>query len=311
MTTLAEGGVAEGGAGAAPIGITADAPSGEGTTERLSERRASAGRGRLRRLIGITVPPLIVAVVMIGFWYFMSYVVLDAERRFLLPPPQQVVTVGFLNWQNFSQILVALWTSTQVALVGLGISIVLGMAFAIAMSQGRWVQRSFYPWAVVLQTIPILALVPLVGFWFKYGFTSRVIVCVLISLFPIITNTLFGLQSVDRSHHDLFTLHRASRVSRLWKLQLPTALPAIFTGLRIAAGLSVIGAIVGDFFFQQGQAGIGRLIDNYTEALQSQQLFAAVIMAVLLGLTIFWLFGLLGRLVVGSWHEAYPGRDDS
>jgi len=306
MTTLAEGGITEGDTGPAPLEIAEDR-----TSERRTERGAPTGRGRLRRIAVTAIPPLVVAVVMIGFWYFMSYVVLDAERRFLLPPPQQVVTVGFLNWHNFSQILVALWTSTQVALVALGISIVLGLSFAIAMSQGRWVERSFYPWAVVLQTIPILALVPLVGFWFKYGFTSRVIVCVLISLFPIITNTLFGLKSVDRSHHDLFTLHRASRVNRLWKLQLPAALPAIFTGLRIAAGLSVIGAIVGDFFFQQGQAGIGRLIDNYTEALQSQQLFAAVIMAVLLGLTIFWLFGLLGRLVVGSWHDAYPGRDDS
>lgn len=257
-----------------------------------------------RRVARLVVPPLVVLAAVIGIWYFISYVVLDAQRRFLLPPPQEVLRVGFLTWSNFQAILMGLWTSTQVALAALGISIVLGMGFAIAMSQAPWVERSFYPWAVVLQTVPILALVPLVGFWFKYGFQSRVIVCVLIALFPIITNTLFGLKSVDQGHHDLFTLHRVGRFRRLWKLQLPAALPAIFTGFRIAAGLSVIGAIVGDFFFQQGQAGIGRLIDNYTEALQSQQLFAAVIMTVLLGLTIFWIFGLLSRLVVGSWHQS-------
>jgi NitT/TauT family transport system permease protein len=272
----------------------------------------SQARHRLRKAVSLVVPPFFVLAVIIGFWYFMSYVVLDAERRFLLPPPQQVLETGFLNWQNFSQILIGLWISARVAFVGLGISIVLGMSFAIAMSQARWVERSFYPWAVIVQTVPILALVPLIGFWFQYGFTSRTIVCVMISLFPIITNTLFGLKSVDRGHHDLFTLHRAGRFRRLWKLQLPAALPAIFTGFRIAAGLSVIGAIVGDFFFQQGQAGIGRMIDNYTESLQSQQLFAAVIMAVLLGLSIFWAFGLLGRLVVGSWHEsAHHVEDDS
>lgn len=288
---------------APPVG-TADGDSGPSPTK--------GARHRPRKVLSLVIPPLIVLAIIIGFWYFMSYVVLDAERRFLLPPPQQVVEVGFLNWQNFSQILIGLWTSAKVAFCGLGISIVLGMSFAIAMSQARWVERSFYPWAVIIQTVPILALVPLIGFWFQYGFTSRTIICVMISLFPIITNTLFGLKSVDRGHHDLFTLHRAGRLRRLWKLQLPAALPAIFTGFRIAAGLSVIGAIVGDFFFQQGQAGIGRMIDNYTESLQSQQLFAAVIMAVLLGLSIFWAFGLLGRLVVGSWHEsAHHVEDDS
>ena len=91
-------------------------------------------------------------------------------------------------------------------------------------------------------------------------------------MFPIVANTLFGLQSVDQAHHDLFTLHGASRCTRLWKLQFPAALPSIFTGLRIAAGLAVIGAIVGDFFFQQGDPGIGILIDRYQRRLQSEQM---------------------------------------
>src|ERR1043166_9084417 len=127
----------------------------------------------------------------------------------------------------------------------------------------------------VLQTISLLALVPLVGFWFQFGFSSRVLVCVLISLFPIITNTLFGLKSTAQAHHDLFTLQHATRIQRLLKLQLPGALPAILSGWRIAAGLSVVGAIVGDFFFRQGEPGIGRLIDDYRARLQSEQLFAA------------------------------------
>jgi NitT/TauT family transport system permease protein len=102
-------------------------------------------------------------------------------------------------------------------------------------------------------------------------------------------------------------LHGANRQTRLWKLQLPSALPSIFTGLRISAGLAVIGAIVGDFFFRQGEVGMGVLIDYYRSRLQSEQLFAAVILSALFGLAVFLLFGALARKVVGGWHES--GRD--
>jgi len=161
----------------------------------------------------------------------------------------------------------------------------------------------------VLQTIPVLALVPLFGFWFGFGIECRVLVCVLIALFPIVANTLFGLRSVDEAHHDLFTLHRASRLTRLVKLQLPTALPSIFTGLRISAGLAVIGAIVGDFFFKQGDPGIGILIDLYRQRLQSEQLFAAVILSSLLGVLVFTACGWLSRRVVGGWHSSAMDRE--
>jgi NitT/TauT family transport system permease protein len=260
---------------------------------------------RARRLASVAVPPALVFAAVIGVWFFVSYVVLEPRRRFLLPPPQDVVRVGFLDPDNLDEILTALGQSIEVALAGLAIAAVVGIGFAVAMSQARWIERSLYPWAVVLQTVPILAIVPLIGFWFKFGFPSRVLVCVLISLFPIVTNTLFGLKSAAREHHELFTLNDASRAQRLWLLQLPWALPAIFTGLRISAGLSVIGAIVGDFFFQQGPPGLGRLLSDYTYQLQSEQLVAAVFFCCLLGLVVFWLFGLAGRLVTGSWHESY------
>jgi len=263
---------------------------------------------RRRRLVRVVAPAVVFAIV-IGVWYFISYVLLDDTRRFLMPPPQSVLAVGFFDSANLTTILHALWSTTQVALVGLAISIVLGTLVAVAMSQATWMESAIFPWAVVLQTIPILAIVPLIGFWFQYGFNSRVLVCVLISLFPIITNTLFGLKSVDRTHHDLFTLQHATRRQRLMKLQLPSALPAIVTGWRIAAGLSVVGAIVGDFFFRQGEPGIGRLIDDDLSALQTQQLFAAIIVSSLLGLLVFWAFGLLGRALVGSWHDSTQARE--
>jgi NitT/TauT family transport system permease protein len=258
-----------------------------------------------RRALAQVLAPLLVAALMIGVWLFISYVMLEPRRRFLMPPPQEVVRVGLLDPRNANEILGGLWATAQVAAVGLLVAISVGTLVAVAMIQARWIEWSIYPWAVVLQTIPILAIVPLIGFWFQFGFSSRVLVCVLISLFPIITNTLFGLKSTDQAHHDLFTLQRATRLQRLLKLQLPGALPAIVSGWRIAAGLSVVGAIVGDFFFRQGDPGVGRLIDDYRARLQSEQLFAAVALSSLLGLIVFWGFGLLGQLLVGSWHESH------
>jgi NitT/TauT family transport system permease protein len=276
------------------------APAAEVSRPRLDRRRRAAAQ---------VIAPLIVFALVIGAWLFISYVLLEPRRRFLMPPPQEVVRIGLFDARNLTEILGGLWSTTQVALVGLIVAIAIGTVVPIAMIQARWVEWSLYPWAVVLQTIPILAIVPLIGFWFQFGFSSRVLVCVLISLFPIITNTLFGLKSTDQTHHDLFTLQRATRVQRLLKLQLPGALPAILSGWRIAAGLSVVGAIVGDFFFRQGEPGIGRLIDDYRARLQSEQLFAAVALSSLLGLVVFWGFGLLGRLLVGSWHESHRSAE--
>jgi NitT/TauT family transport system permease protein len=270
---------------------------------------AAPGRRTPRRgaRLGRWLPPAVVFGLVIGVWYFVSYILLSPDRRFMLPPPHRVVKVGFLTWENLHELLNGLKLTTEVAMIGLAIAIGLGVAAAILMSQARWLERSLFPYAVVLQTIPILALVPLIGFWFDYGWTARVIVCVLIALFPVINNTLFGLQSAEAGLHDLFALGDAGRFTRLWKLQLPAAMPATFAGFRISAGLSVIGAIVGDFFFKQGDPGIGILLDLYRSRLQSEQLFAAIILSSLLGVAVFWLFGLLSRLVVGSWYQ--PDRD--
>lgn len=264
-------------------------------------------RTDLRRLTATALPPTLVLVAALGLWYLASLVLLSPDRRFLLPPPHAVIRVGFLDRDNLTELVAALGRSAEVALIGLAIATGVGVGMAILMSQARWLERSLYPYAVVLQTIPVLALVPLLGFWFGFGFGSRVLVCVLVAIFPIIANTLFGLRSTDRHLHDLFTLHRAGRLTRILRLQLPAALPAILTGLRISAGLSVIGAIVGDFFFKQGSPGIGILIDLYRQRLQSEQLFAAVLLASGFGVVVFWSFGLLARRLVGRWHESAAG----
>jgi NitT/TauT family transport system permease protein len=269
---------------------------------------ARVGDGRRRWLVSWG-PPAAVLVASIAVWYGVSYLLLDPQRRFLVPPPHDVVKVSFLDPLNLRELLDALWLSTRVAFTGLAIAIAIGLLMAVAMSRAKWVERSIYPYAVLTQTIPILAMVPLFGFWFGFGNFSRVLVVVLFCIFPIVANTLFGLQSVHREHHDLFTLHGASRRTRLWKLQLPTALPSIFTGLRIAAGLAVIGAIVADFFFKQGNPGIGILIDRYQSRLQSEQMVGAIILSSLLGIVVFWFFGFLARRVVGGWHESAGGLE--
>jgi NitT/TauT family transport system permease protein len=265
--------------------------------------------GRLRRaLTGERVIRFgavgLVFAAFIGIWYLVSYVLIEERRRFIVPPAHAVIDQAFFDGSARSELFGGLLVTSKVALTGLAIAIVLGGLFAVLMSQARILEWAFYPYAVVIQTIPILALVPLIGFWFGFNFQSRVIVCVMISLFPIITNTLFGLKSADRGLHDVLTLRGASRFQRFYKLQLPSAAPSIFVGLRISAGLSVIGAIVGDFFFRQGEPGLGILLDSYRGTLQSERLFGAVILSSLLGLAVFLLFGWLANLFIGKWHES-------
>ena len=249
------------------------------------------------------LPPTLLGLLIIGLWYLVSYGVLDEQRRFLLRPPHEVWAVGFADWANFSEILAGLWSSTIVALIGLTVAIIIGISLATLMSQSKLIERAVFPYAVTLQAIPILAIVPLIGFWFGFGISARVIVCIIIALFPIIVNTLFGLLSAPRGLHDLLTLQRVNRMTRLRKLMFPAALPAIFAGLRISAGLSVIGAIVGDFFFGRGDPGIGQLLQRYANRLMGEQLLAAIIMSSLLGVLVFQLFGWIQTRAIGKWHE--------
>ncbi|WP_156758813.1 ABC transporter permease [Microbacterium karelineae] len=247
-------------------------------------------------------PPLIVFAAILVAWTLASAVL--GDRSFLLPAPYRIFTDGLFDPIVGPEILEALGQTTLVAFIGLAIAVVVGVGWAVVMLQAKWAERSLYPYAVILQCIPILALVPLIGFWFGYGLPGRIIVCVLIALFPLVSNTLFGLQSVDRSQRELFQLQRAGRLTTLWKLQLPAALPSMFVGLRTSAGLSIVGAIVGDYFFRRGTPGLGSLMSAYTSRLLAAELYASVVVAALLGVAIFVGFGLLSRIVVGRWYDA-------
>ena len=249
-------------------------------------------------------PVLVVAVGMIGLWYLVHYVVLGENRRFIMPPPHAVIDKAFINGKARSELFTGFFNTGKVALLGFMFASILAFLFAVFMAFSRVIERAFFPYAVILQTIPVIALVPLFRVWFGPTVKTRVITCILVAIFPIITNFLFGLKSVDRGQLDLFTLHRATWWTKLWKLQLPSALPSIFTGLRIGAGLCVIGALVADFFFTRGDLGLGRLINNYALDLQYERLFGGVFMASMLGVAIYALIGWIANRVLRSWHDS-------
>lgn len=263
----------------------------------------------LKRRLGRFLPPLGVLLLVAAAWYLTTYVLLEPDRRFLLPPPHEVVDEGFLDAKVRADLLEAGWVSMKAALIGLAIAFVIGSVLAVLMAQARWIERSLYPWVIFLQTIPILAIVPVIGFWFGYELTARVVVCVIISIFPLVINPLQGLLGVDRGLHDLLTLAHAKPVTRLVKLQIPAAMPQVFTGLQSAAGLAIVGAVVGDFFFGRGEIGLGLLLSRYSSRLESAEMLAAVFAAALLGMAVFWIFGALGRRIVGRWSDAWGAAE--
>ncbi|MBI3225622.1 MAG: ABC transporter permease [Mycolicibacterium cosmeticum] len=264
-----------------------------------------AGDHKRGRRFGAAVGyPLLSLAVGLLAWSGVSYLVLDPQRRFMLPPPVDVLRNSLLNWTHLEPMVAALSVTAQVTLAGFLVAVVVGIGTGVLMCQARWLEKVIYPYAVVVQVIPILAIVPLIGLWLGYGMAARTLVCVLIAVFPIITNTHFGIRSVDRGMHELFTVSGATRWDRLRKLELPAALPAILTGVRTAAGLVVVGAIIGDMFFAKGRPGIGTLLDVYRGRLQSDDLIAAIVLASLFGVLVFGAMGLLTRLVVGRWHES-------
>jgi NitT/TauT family transport system permease protein len=259
------------------------------------------------RFVRFVLPPLAVAGGVVGIWLFVTYQLLREDQRAFLPPPQDVLSRGFFDWARLEPILEGLARTTMVALAGLTIAFVIGTAYAVLMSQTYWLERTLYPYAVIVQTLPLVAIAPLVGLKMGFSTNARITICAIISVFPIVANTLFGLKSPTAAQHDLFTLQGASRWTRLRKLQMPAALPSVFAGLRIAAGLSVIGAIVGEFFFRAGDpsaAGLGRQLSVYQSRQQTDLVMSALFFSCLLGVVLFTAFNVAGNRLTRSWSES-------
>lgn len=269
----------------------------------LGRPGAAAKRARARFLAAHVLPPLTVLAVAVGIWELVSYVILDPSRQFLLPPLETVLHDTFAVGSNLKELASALGVTAELSFIGLAFSMLGGVFIAILMQQSRFLNRSLYPYLILMQTVPILALVPLIGFYLGYAALPRIVICVIISFFPIVSNAAFGLNQPTNPQKDLFRLHRIGRLRTLRSLALPASLPAMFTGFRISAGLSVVGEIVGGFFFQKGPTDLGILINVYVLNLDTPVLFGAVIFSAALGIFVFALFSILGTALFSRWKE--------
>jgi NitT/TauT family transport system permease protein len=221
--------------------------------------------------------------------------------EYLLPRPSSVMLALLHSGNELSKAAVQ---TALAASTGLLASALMGALIAILLCIHPWIRRAFYPYAVFFQTVPIIAIAPMLVIWFGYGLKAVIASAFIVSVFPIIANTLSGLLSADPALRDLFRLYRASPLKTLVKLRIPSALPAFLTGLRIASGLAVIGAIVGEFVadtYQNG-GGIGTAVVIAIKEQKTDMVFAAVLMASLLGLAFFAFVNLLSHLAMRRWR---------
>jgi NitT/TauT family transport system permease protein len=205
-----------------------------------------------------------------------------------------------------AMLVAATKVTAQGAVAGFVASAIVGVVIAVVLGSSRTIERAFYPYALVLQTVPIVAIAPLLVLWFGVGPRAVTASAFIVSVFPVITNALAGLRSVDPPLRDLFKLYGSSRIARLFRLELPWATPNIATGLRIACGLAVIGAIVGEFVagFAEGQPGLGIVVLTAYRQLRTDLLFAAVGGSALLGLAMFAVVSGVAWVWLRRWHAS-------
>lgn len=236
-------------------------------------------------------PPVVTLAAVLGAWE-VAVRALEVPR-YLLPPPSDVARAAVAAAGPLAR---AAAVTGEAALAGFGLAAVVGAAAGVALSTSRWIERGFYPYALFLQTVPIVAVAPLLVLWFGPGLRAVAVSAFIVSVFPVVANTLAGMRAVEPGLRDLFHLYGASRLARLVKLELPSALPNVVTGLRVASGLAVIGAIVGEFVagFSEGAAGLGITVLSAYRELRTDLLFAAVLSSSLLGLALFGAVGAIG-----------------
>ena len=246
------------------------------------------------------IPPFIVLILFLSIWSIAAHLY---NMAFLLPNPLQVAQ-AFVT--DIDMVIGGLWITFQEALYGYLLAISIGIIFAAIMSQSKILERSFYPYAILLQTLPAVAVAPLIVLWFGFEMKSVIIISLIISLFPIINNTLLGLKSTSTNLVELFQMHNKSRLVNFFKLRLPAAVPNIIAGLRISAGLSIIGAIVGEFIIGSGSedGGLGVQIIYAQAELETPLVMALILTATLLGFAFFMTVTMIGHQFMKHWHES-------
>ncbi len=259
---------------------------------------------RMARLAAVLRPlaaPCLVALVVLGSWQ-MAVVALRVPD-YLLPGPLAITQALLQDWQTLTH---ALLMTLKVTLLALAVAVVLGVLLAFAFVQSRWIERSLFPYAVLLQVTPIVAIAPLIIIWIRNTTKALTVCAAIIAIFPIISNTTLGLRSVNPMLLQLYSLYRASRWQVLWRLRVPSALPSFCAALRISSGLALVGAVVAEFVAGTGgnQAGLAYEILQAGYRLEIPRLFAALLLISLAGLALFLLAVALTRLLLGRWHES-------
>ncbi len=255
----------------------------------------------MTRILNIFLP-LALGIAILAIWEWTV-----AARHvpvYVLPAPSAIARALAANFPSLMASLLATLTVTSEGFIA---ALVAGMGLAIAFSQSRMTERALYPYAVVLQVTPVVAIAPLILIWIGYDHINAALalIAALVAFFPILSNTTLGLKSADFHLVDLMRLYGASRWQILWRLRLPTALPYLLGAMKIAGGLSLIGAVVAEFVAGSGTAtGLAWRIVEAGNRLEIATMFAALLLLALLGIVIFAVFLLLEWMLLRRWHES-------
>jgi NitT/TauT family transport system permease protein len=289
MTSITEG------TGAMPPMANADrAPS----TEELKARDDALRRREA--LLRMAVPAAVIAGLLV-LWE--ALVRIYQVPHYIIPAPSLIFTTLVDNWDTLSA---ALWFTVKLTLLALGAAIVGGVLLAVAFALFKWVEIGLFPIAVILQVTPIIAIAPLILIYVS-STTAALLLCAwIVAFFPILSNTVIGLKSADSNLRDLFTLYKASPWQTFRYLLVPSALPYFMAGLKIAGGLSLIGAVVAEFTAGTAgrETGLASRILESSFRTEIPMMFAALLLVSLLGIVIFLVFAALSRMVLGHWHES-------
>ena len=246
--------------------------------------------------------PLLLAAALLGGWeWAVSH---WQVPQYVLPAPSAIAR-AFI--ENFASLMDALVSTLTVTLEAFAAATILGVATAIAFSQSRLLERTLYPYAVILQVTPVVAIAPLILIWvgFERINLALVIIATIVAFFPILAGATLGLKSADFNLIDLTRLYGASRLQTLWRVRLPTALPFLLAGMKTAGGLALIGAVVAEFVAGSGTAtGLAWRIVEAGNRLEIATMFAALLLLGLLGIAVFAAFSLLEWALLRHWHES-------
>jgi NitT/TauT family transport system permease protein len=262
----------------------------------------------MRRVLTNILLPAATGAVMIAIWYAVRHG-LSEDFKFLLPTPDEIIGSLDANWAILGR---AVYNTSQGALLGFGLAIVVSSLLALFMSLSSLVRISLYPYLMILQMTPIIIFAPILILWVGPGLKSVVIITFLICFFPLVVNTTQGLISADRNLVELFKMYRASRWQEIKLLRIPAALPYFFTGLRIAAVLAPIGALVGDYTAGSSAGnggGLGFQAIIYSSQAKYPALFATAAVTCILGFVFVAVVLSLSWFALHKWHDSYQRTD--